>query len=196
MEDRASAQGDGVAYSIRRAGDHEAAEAHGHFDLTCHAPDGQLKWTDRIENIVCTEGKNLMLDTTFAGSAYTKTGPFMGLISSASFSTTAAADTAAQINGSNGWKEAGGANAPTYSGSRPTCVWAGATGGVKALSANLTFNLTGSGTVKGCFILLGNGATSTIDNANGTLWSAGLFSNGDKTVGSGDSISANYSTSL
>lgn len=42
-------------------------------------------WTEVIDNVVCTVGKNLALDSFIAGSAYTATGPYMGLISSVSW---------------------------------------------------------------------------------------------------------------
>lgn len=65
--------------------------------------------------------------------------------------------------------EAGNANAPTYSGTRKTCEWNAASGGSKALSAALSFAFTGSGTVKGAFLVFGTGALNTIDNTAGTL---------------------------
>ena len=42
--------------------------------------------------------------------------------------------------------------------------------------------------VKGCFLVLGTGALSTIDNTAGTLYSAGTFTGGDKTVSNGDTL--------
>ena len=44
----------------------EAAEAHGRYVISCVGADGQIKWSETIENIVCTVGKNLMLDTALA----------------------------------------------------------------------------------------------------------------------------------
>jgi hypothetical protein len=168
----------------------------GHFTyVLCHKATAKCE-SGEFHNTVMTEGKNLALDTFLAGSSYTVTGPYMGLISSTSWSATAAGDTAAQINGTNGWKEAGSGNAPTYSGTRKTCAWSSASSGSKALSSSLTFTFTGSGTVKGMFIEYGSGATSTIDGTGGKLWSAGVFSGGDKTVSSGDTLSVSYSTSL
>lgn len=172
---------------------HERAEAHGHYVVECIGPDGVLKWRDVIENVVCTVGKNLALDTIFAGAAYTVTGPFLGLISSASFSAVAAADTMASHAG---WLEAGNANAPTYTGTRKTAAFSAASAGAKALSSALAFAITGTGTVKGCFVCYGTGALSTVDNTAGTLYSAGLFSGGDKVVGNGDTLNVSYTASL
>ena len=152
--------------------------------------------TYEIDNVVTTVGKNLALDTYLAGSAYTVTGPFIGLISNVSYTTgPAAGDTMASHGG---WTEAGGTNAPTYTAPRKTAAWSAASGGSKALSSNLSFAIT-SGTnviIKGCFMVYGSGAVSTIDNTAGTLYSAGTFSGGDKTVSNGDTLTVSYSTSL
>jgi hypothetical protein len=171
----------------------EAVSIKGQYEVVCIGPDGKEKWRDVIENTVVTVGKNLALDTFLAGAAYTVTGPFMGLISSTSFSAIAAADTMASHAG---WLEAGNANAPTYSGTRKTAAFSAASGGSKALSSALSFSITGTGTVKGCFIAYGTGALSTVDNTAGTLYSAGLFSGGDKAVGSGDTLNVSYTASM
>jgi hypothetical protein len=193
MQDKLNAQAVVDAAVIRPGGISEQAQARGFFTAICYDKDGNEKWRDTIENVVTTVGKNLALDTYLAGSSYTVTGPYMGLISSTSFSAVAAADTMASHSG---WLEAGLANAPTYSGNRKTAVWSSASAGSKALSAALSFAITGSGTVKGAFIVYGSGAVNTIDNTAGTLYSAGLFTGGDKTVANGDTVNVSYTTSL
>lgn len=155
--------------------------------------DGRTIWEDEFENTVVTVGKNLALDTYLAGSAYTVTGPFMGLISLASFSAIATTDT---MSSHAGWLEAGNANAPTYTVPRKTAAWNAASGGSKALSSALSFAITGTGTVKGAFLVYGTGAVSTVDNTSGTLYSAGLFSGGDRAVLSGDTLNISYTASL
>jgi hypothetical protein len=194
-EERAHARESNDASVIRGSGIGigEQAEAHGRYDVECIGADGKLKWRDTIENTVATVGKNLALDTFLAGSAYTVTGPYMGVISSTSYTATAAGDT---MSSHSGWLEAGGANAPTYSGNRKTAVWSAASAGSKALSAALSFAITGTGTAKGAFLVFGSGAVATKDDTNGTLWSAGTFSTGDKAVVNGDTLNVNFSTSL
>jgi hypothetical protein len=192
-EERANARECNDASVIRGSGVGERAEAHGRYEVECIGADGKLKWREVIENVVATVGKNLMLDTAFAGAAYTVVGPYMGLISSVSYSAVAAGDTMASHSG---WLEAGGANTPTYSGNRKTAVWSAATAGGKALSAALSFAITSSGTVKGAFLNYGSGAVNTKDDTNGVLWSAGTFSTGDKAVVNGDTLNVNFSTSL
>jgi hypothetical protein len=192
-EERANARECSDASVIRGSGIGEHADAHGRYEIECIGADGKLKWRDTIDNVVATVGKNLALDTFLAGAAYTVTGPFMGLISSTSYSAVAAGDT---MSSHSGWLEAGGANAPTYSGNRKTAVWSAAASGAKALSTALSFAITGTGTVKGAFLCYGSGALNTKDNTAGVLWSAGTFSTGDKAVVNGDTLNVNYSTSL
>lgn len=178
---------------IRGSGLGEAADAQGRYVFECYGVDGRLKWRDTIENTVCTVGKNLMLDTAFAGSAYTVTGPYLGLISSTSYSAVAAADT---MSSHAGWLEAGLANAPTYTGNRQTAAWSAATAGAKALSTALAYAITGTGTIKGAFLVYGSGASATKDTTTGVLWSAGTFTTGDKAVVAADTLNVSYSASL
>jgi hypothetical protein len=88
------------------------------------------------------------------------------------------------------WLEVGLANLPTYSGNRKTPVFSAASGGSKTTSSAVVFSMTGSGTVAGCFINIGGSAT--IDNTTGTLFSAGDFTAGSKTVTSGDTLNVSY----
>src|ERR1700754_3993386 len=98
----------------------EGAKIKGHFTAVCRDRHGKILWEDEFDNLMTTVGVNLMLDSFLAGAAYTVTGPFMGLISSSSFSAVANADTMASHAG---WLESGGANAPTMSSARQTCAW-------------------------------------------------------------------------
>jgi hypothetical protein len=181
------------AQVMRGASAVEEAHAEGRYEAECVGPDGAIKWRGVIDNTVVTVGKNLALDTYLAGSAYTVVGPYMGLISSASYSTISVSDT---MTSHAGWLEAGAANAPTYSAPRKLCVWAAAGAASKSLSVPLSFGITGAGTIKGAFIVYGMGAVATIGDTNGVLYSAGLFTGGDKTVGNGDTLTISYSASI
>lgn len=194
QNENVNAQVEGDAMIIRGSGMSEAVELHGFFEIECHDKDGNFKWRDTIKNVVTTLGKNLALDTFLAGSGYTVTGPFMGLISSVGYTgVPVAGDTMASHAT---WTEAGATNAPTYTAPRKTCAWNSAASGSKALSAALSFAITGNGTVKGCFLVFGTGAVSTIDNTSGVLYSAGLFTGGDKTLVSTDTLNVSYTASL
>jgi hypothetical protein len=167
----------------------ENCNAQGRYTATCVDKDGNLKWTEEFPNVVTTVGKNEMLDKALAGSGYTA-AYFLGVISSTSFTAVAAADTMASHTG---WLEAGLANAPTYSqGTRPAASWAAASAGSKALASAASFSITGSGTIKGCFLT----TVSTKDGTTGVLFSAGLFSGGDRVLSNSDILNVSYSTSL
>jgi len=179
---------------LRQGGVLEALLLRGIFEVKCFDKDGKLKWHDIIKNVVTIVGKNLALDTYLAGAAYTVVGPFMGLISSVDY--TGVPVEANTMASHATWKEAGTTNLPTYTAPRKTCVWSAANAGAKALSAALSFVFTGSGTVKGCFLVYGTDAVSTIDSTAGTLYSAGLFTGGDKTVVNTDTLNVSYTASL
>lgn len=191
--DALSAQDILNAVNVAKAHFGDDCVIEGIYTAECFDKRGNLKWREVFANTVVTVGKNLTLDTTLAGSAYTVTGPYMGLISSSGYSAISASDT---MSSHSGWTEAGNANAPTYSGTRKTCAWSAASSGSKSLSAANSYGITGTGTIKGAFIVLGSGAVNTIDNTSGTLFSAGLFTGGDRAVLSGDTVNVSYSCSL
>lgn len=166
----------------------EDVDIHGFFTLE-HVRDGKVIHREVFANTVVTVGKNALLDAALAGSSYSVTGPYLGLISSTSFSAISASDT---MSSHSGWLEAGNANTPTYSGTRKTAAWNAASGGSKSLSAALSFAITGTGTIKGAFMVFGSGAVNTIDNTSGTLFSAGLFTGGDRAVINGDTVNVSY----
>jgi hypothetical protein len=158
---------------------------HGTYHAVCYDANGNVKWEDDIINLVTTVGKNFTLDTTLgnvAGGAVV-----MGLKGTG---TAIVADTQASHAS---WLEVGLANAPTYTGNRPTPSFSSASAGSKATSSAVSFSMTSTGTVAGCFINIGGSAT--IDNTTGTLFSAGDFSS-SKAVINGDTIAVTYTATL
>jgi hypothetical protein len=182
---------------VRHGAERESIGIEGVYHFKCFDADGRLKWEDTIENTVMTLGKNAILDAALAGSAYTATGPFMGLISSVGYTgVPVAADTMASHST---WFEVDAASHfPTVAARLTTNgVWSAASGGVKALSSTINFTIiTNGGTLKGAFLVFGSGAVATLGSTAGTLLSAGLFSGGDKIVAVNDVVQASYSLTL
>ena len=174
----------------------EGMGIEGYYHVECRDADGNLKWEEEFPNLVVAVGKQLMLDTLLKGSSYTVVGPYLGLISG-STNTFSASDT---MSSHAGWSEftnytVGGSavrgtavfGSATSSGSTPTNVTTSA-------ASAITYTITGGGgTVGGCFLVTGSGASSTQSNTSGTLYSAGAFSTAKVTT-AGDTVSVTYST--
>lgn len=154
-----SAQADGMIVS-------------GELTFTFTDKDGNIFRQETVHNLITTVGKNLLWDSTLSGSAYTTTGPYMGLISSASFSAVSAADTMASHAG---WLEANGTNAPSYGATRPTVTYSASSAGVKSTSSTQTFVFTNSGTIQGAFQVTGSAATNSTTGTVGSLFSEGTI---------------------
>lgn len=158
----------------------------GRFEAVCIGPDGVETWRDHIDNLVTTVGKNDFLDKYLKGAAYTQTIR-MGLKGTG---TAVVGDTQASHAA---WLEQGLANAPTYTGNRPSVTMGAAAAGA-SVSPVQAFPITSSGTVFGCFI--NNGGSATKDDTTGVLFSAGDFSGGSKAVTNGDTINVTYTLSV
>jgi len=174
----------------------ETVGIEGIYKVECRDAAGNLKWEESFPNLVNAVGKELMLDTLLKGSSYSVVGPFLGLIDGAS-PTFSAADTMASHSG---WTEftnytVGGSpvrgtavfGSATSTGSTPSNVTTSA-----ATPIVYTITSTG-GTVGGCFLVTGSGASSTQGNTSGTLYSAGAFLVAKVTT-AGDTVSVTYST--
>ena len=172
----------------------EGMTQEGHYHVECRDAQGNLKWADEFPNLVVAVGKQLMLDTLLKGSAYSVTGPFLGLIGNST--TFAATDTMA----SHTWTEfvnytVGG------SAVRGTAVFASATSSgatpsnvTSSTATGITYTITGAGgTVYGCFLVLGSGAVNTQSSTAGTLYSEGNFAVAKATT-VGDTVTVTYST--
>ena len=174
----------------------ETVGIEGVYHVECRDAAGNLKWEESFPNLVNAVGKELMLDTLLKGSAYTVVGPYLGLISGSS-PTFAASDT---MTSHAGWTEftnytVGGSPvrgtavfaASTSSGTTPTNV-------TTCAASPITYTITGAGgTVFGCFLVTGSGATSAQGNTGGTLYSVGNFATAKITT-AGDTVAVTYST--
>lgn len=184
MEERVTAGSAAEATVTRRGEASEGVKISGHYIAECVGSDGQVKWRDEIKNLVTTVGKNDLLDKYLGNAAAGLI--YMGL------KGVGAADTADTQGSHATWLEQGLANAPTYTGNRPTPSFAAAAAGSKATSAAVSFAITSGGTVAGVFINIGGSATK--DNTTGILFSAGDFS-GSRVVVGGDTINVTYTAS-
>ena len=163
----------------------DAMVINGYYHAVCYDADGNVKWEEPIQNLVTTAGQNATLNTILG--AVSAGAVVMGLKGTG---TAIAADTQASHAS---WLEVGLANAPTYSGNRPTPSFSAAAAASKATSSAVSFSMTSTGTVAGCFINIGGSATK--DSTTGTLFSAGDFSS-SKAVVNGDSIAVTYTLTL
>lgn len=151
----------------------EQVELENVYTVECFAPDGTLKWQDEIRNLVVTEGRNDLLTKYFKGSSYTAAW-YVGLTDAAPLGELAG-DTLASHSG---WTEVN-----PYSGNRPALTLGTAVSGSIDNSNNkATYSITGTATVGGAFVC------SAASGTSGVLYGVGAFTGGDKTVGSGDSL--------
>jgi len=187
MNDRLNSH-DSLGSALVRGGglDELLGLLEGTYQVECVGADGEVKWSETIHNLVTTVGKNLLLDTILGNAA--AGAVVMGLKGTG---TALAAETQASHAA---WSEVGLANAPTYTGNRPTPTFSAASAGSKATSSAVSFAITSSGTVAGCFINIGGSATK--DNTTGTLFSAGDFTGGSRSVINGDTLNVTYSLAV
>jgi hypothetical protein len=197
MQKELSSFGDHAVATLQaNAINNETVGIEGAYHVVCRDKDGNVKWEEQIPNLVNAIGKELMLDTLLKGTSYTVVGPFLGLIGGAS-PTFLAADT---MTSHSGWTEF---TNYTVGGSavRGTAVFGSATSAglspanvTTSAASAITYTITGAGgTVSGCFLVTGSGASSTQGNTSGTLYSAGAFTTAKITT-AGDTVSVTYST--
>jgi hypothetical protein len=151
-------------------------------------------------NGITNQGKNKLLDVMFHGVSAITTW-WLGLISNSGYSALAATDVYAQIGGSNGWAEftdyhdAGNGGS---SSTRPEWTEGAASGQAITNSSPVVCDITGSGTVKGLFLVGGAaGAQTKGDNAaaGAILWATALFGTGDVAVNAEDQLKVTYTVS-
>lgn len=172
----------GVAITKNSALD-ESVGVTGSYTVTCVGADGQIKWQDTIKNLVVTVGKNDLLTQYFKGSSYVAAW-YLGLVDGASAPTYAAGDTMALHTG---WTES-----TAYSNAtRPAPSFGTASAGSLSTTAT-AFNINGTATIAGAFMTTDN----TKGGTTGTLYSAGNFTGGSRSVASGDTLNVTYTASV
>jgi len=146
------------------------------YVIECVGPDGNLKWTETVKNLVTTEGLTDNLDKYLKGSAYTAAF-YVGLTDGTP--TVAAGDTMASHAG---WVEV----AAYTEGTRPALTLGSVSGGSvnnSASKASYSVNAN-STTIGGAFITTNNTKSGT----TGVLYGVGAFSGGDKSADDGDTL--------
>lgn len=163
-----------INHARKRIGERSAVRFR--YTVQCVGPDGSVKWSESFDNLVTTAGKTDIIDKYFKGSSYTASW-FLGLKGTG---TAAVGDTLASHAG---WSEVN-----PYAGNRPAITF-GTTSGGSNTATTVSYSCNGSATVAGAFVASVNTGTS------GTLYSAGDFSGGSKTVSSGDTLNVTLTVS-
>jgi hypothetical protein len=154
------------------------SQFRGHWDIVCRDQYGNEKWRDAIENLVTNEGLNHLLDVTLSGATQDTTW-FVGLISATP--TVAAGNTLASHAG---WTEV------TAYDEANRVAWVD--GGVASQTVSnsgspAVFTISTNGTdVGGAFLAGVNTGTS------GTLYAAGAFTAGNKSLDDGDTLDVTF----
>jgi len=154
------------------------------FQVDAYDPDGNHKWTDFIYNTVVNEGLDDILDKYYKGSSYTA-AHYIGLADSTpSFS---AGDTLGAS--ANSWSEVTGYDEASRQDFTPGTV---SSQSVDNSASKASFTITSdSTTIGGAFVATDN----TKGGDTGVLVGGGAFSGGDKTLGSGDTLSVQVTAS-
>jgi len=167
----------------------EDTSVTGNYTVTCTAADGTIRWQDTFKNLVVNVGKTDLLNKYFAGTSYTAAW-YLGLVDGASSPTYNAADTMASHSG---WTENVGYSQST----RPAAAFGSASAsgggagsaGTGTISTSATaFSINATGTIAGAFLTTSNTKSGT----TGTLYSAGSFTTGNRSVLLGDTLNVTY----
>lgn len=173
---------------IARPNAEDSAHAMGKYTFECYDKDGNLKWTAESKNLVVNSGLKYMAGTALDGTTTRITTWYVGLKGAG---TPAAGDT---LNSHPTWSELAGGTA--YTGTRPAATFAVATLANPSVVTNsaskASFVIIASNTVAGAFLCnVASGSTSS-----DTLFSAGDFMGGSRTVSDGDTLQVTYTFSL
>jgi hypothetical protein len=164
-----------------------------------HIRDGKVIGKHDFPNGITNEGKNFLLDAMFHAEAALSVW-YIGLIDNSGFSSLDAADIYDNIDqAGNNWDEfklytddANGDSTTT----RPTWTEGAASGQSITNASPIIFDITGTGTVKGVFVVGGTNAQTKGDHTAGSahkLWATALFTGGDVAVLNGDQLKVTYS---
>lgn len=153
----------------------------GRFKIQCFDKDGNLKWEDTAKNGVVNGALDSVLDVYLRNQTQIASW-YLGLISNSGFTELAAADTLASHGG---WTEAASGGV-AYSGNRPQWSPSAASSQSITNGTSVDFSITATVTIRGVFLCSVNTGTS------GTLFATALFSGGNQSLESGDTLKVTY----
>lgn len=150
-----------------------------HFDRF-----GRFKGRYQVPNGIVNEGKDEILDVMFNDATQTANNSwFIGLIDLSGFTALADTDT---MSSHAGWNEF-----TSYSEANRVAWGSGAAASQSTTNSTpATFNISGSGTVKGVLVTTNN----TKGGTSGLLWATALFA-ADVPVSNGDQLKVTYTVS-
>lgn len=157
---------------------------------------GQYEFPNGIAN----QGKNKLLDIMFHGATQITTW-WLGLIDNSGYTALAAGDTYQNITqAGNQWGEFTDYTDPANADSattRPEWTEGAAASQAITNASPVVFDITGSGTVKGLFLVGGiaNAQNKSNHEASGILWATALFNSGDVPVSADDQLKVTYTVS-
>lgn len=156
----------------------------GRFQIELFDKDGNFKGTYDMPNGIVNEGKDKILDVMFNDDTQIANSSwYIGLIDLSGFSALADTDTMASHSG---WNEF-----TSYSEANRVAWGSGSAASQSVTNATpATFNISGSGTVKGVFVTSNN----TKGGTSGLLWATALFA-ADVPVSNGDQLKITYTVS-
>ena len=191
MNDNPNVQQSASCSMVRARNSDDSLQPRGRFVVE-HFRNGRKIGQYEFPNSVVNEGKNKLFNVMF-NSATAITAWVIGLIDGSGTPTLAAGDTYAQIGGTNGWNEFVAFTETTRLG------WGNATSTAQSVTnaSPAVFDINGSGSVYGLFLVGGGSAPSTKNDhsGGGTLWAEAQFASGTVTVANGDQLKVTYTVS-
>ncbi len=172
----------GLALAKRRWLASRLKRLGGKFQVEHRDIDGNLKGIYDIPNGIVDEGLTDLLDVYFHVGSVT-TAWFLGLVDNSGFSAFAAGDV---MNSHSGWNEFTTYNEATR------IAWPEDQPAARAITntTSADFTITGTGTIKGIFVVSENTKSGT----TGILWATAAFASNVAVV-NGDSLKITYTVS-
>ncbi len=152
-----------------------AAKFENVYDFVCRDKHGNIKWQERVDNLVPTAGLNDVLTKYLKGSSYTATW-YVGLIDNSGFGALDAGDTAAKITAAapnppttNDWAELSEYDEAVR---QTLTLGTASAGSINNSAAKAVFTINATKTVYGGFVI----SDSTKDGTSGVLFGEAAFS--------------------